>query len=268
MIFGTWIVMTTAGGFMSQVDTSQGNGERFMRLKAVIQRDLEPYLPQLQESLSRVGQLLSLASILATSPGKINTEHGGPSNKAQAEDILRAAIVLIHSCLEDFLRTLAERILPERDELALKDVALAGLDRGKSQFHLGHLVQHRHKTVDALIRESVSGHLERSTFNNTTEVAHLLERLNLDRESVRGLFPSLDQMMQRRHQIVHRADRVKDPSSDTFKLAAVFASDVTGWLKATRDFTVQVVSELISTAVVRHLSSDAGNGELYSKASK
>lgn len=237
---------------MSQDEVTSERPEdevRPAKIAEAIVKDFGPYYPQLQESFDRVAKLLLLADRLAAKPrSKVEG--------AAAEDVLRSAVVLTHAFLEDFLRTLANRLLPEGDENALKDIALAGVGGGRSQFHLGQLVQHRQKTVDAIIRESVSEHLERSTFNNTIEIAHLLGRLRLDVHSVEGHFSALDRMIRRRHQIVHRADRVKDPNSNTYSLETIQLSEVQSWLMATWNFTIGVVAHIAAGSVMEILKAD------------
>ena len=72
---------------------------------------------------------------------------------------------------------------------------------------MGKLAQHRSKTVDALIEESIAGYLERSNFNDTNEIALLLIGMDVDIQIVKYTFSDLDKIIQRRHQVVHRADR-------------------------------------------------------------
>jgi hypothetical protein len=47
-----------------------------------------------------------------------------------------------------------------------------------------------------------------------------------------ALFPSIEQMMQRRHQIVHRADRVKEPKMDSYILQPIESESVLKWVSA------------------------------------
>lgn len=239
---------------MSQAEGTTKDSDSEIRIKKVadaIRKDLDPYYPQLKESFVRVTKLISLARSLANQSSPASNAGG-----VAAGDVLRSAVVLTHAFLEDFLRTLANRLLPECDENALKDIPLAGSGRGKSQFHLGQLAQHRQKTVDAIIRESVSEHLERTTFNTTTDIAHLLERLHLDVHSVEGDFPALDRMIRRRHQIVHRADRVKEPNSNTYTLETIQLPEVQSWLEATWNFTMGVVSRIAAESVMEILEAD------------
>ena len=69
---------------------------------------------------------------------------------------------------------------------------------------------HRGKTVGQLIDESVGDYLKRTTYNNTTEIASLLEKVgiepsapSIDSKTIADTFEDLGAMMSRRHRIVH-----------------------------------------------------------------
>ncbi|REJ64902.1 MAG: hypothetical protein DWQ31_20000 [Planctomycetota bacterium] len=100
---------------------------------------------------------------------------------------------------------------------------------------LGHLHEHRGRTVDELIEESVAAHLERSNFNSSTQVAGLLEGLGLDVEPLRRFFSQLDQMMRRRHQIVHRADCTSETGRGRHRAHSLSASTVEQWINVVLD---------------------------------
>jgi hypothetical protein len=193
---------------------------------------LRPYRDQLQENIQRVNCLLRLFD------DDLGKREGG-------DDLLRAAVVFIHAYLEDFLRTLAAELLPVGDESCLKDIPLAGSDsfgRGE-KFVLGQLAQHRGKTVDELLRQSVSDYLSRSNFNSTTEIASLLVRLGFRPEEHNKAFEAIDRMIERRHQIVHRADRRSD--SGKMVLQPIDRNEVVEWLQATVTFTSGLLTPLL-----------------------
>ena len=78
-------------------------------------------------------------------------------------------------------------------------------------------------------------YLDRSTFNSTQDIATAIKRCGLEVWTIEKLFPKLDQLIKRRHQIVHRAD--KSPKSGAGKQHAESLSpvDVKIWLGAVRD---------------------------------
>jgi hypothetical protein len=162
-------------------------------------------------------------------------------------DILRAAVVLTHAHLEDFLRTVASVFLPMADEQTLNKVPLIGLNNLRSEkFFLGKLAQHKGKTVEDLIRESVTDYLARTNFNSATEVMSFIEGLGLKlaeerlemrtkkRIETRGVLILIDEMIARRHQIVHCADRAGEG------LTPIAEDDVLRWIFAVGNFTALV----------------------------
>jgi hypothetical protein len=163
-----------------------------------------------------------------------------------ADEVLRAVVVLTHAYLEDFLRQLAQAILPTPDESVLNEVPLAGGRGGRPEkFLLGRLTRHRGKSVDDVIGESVSEYLERSNFNSTTEIVSFLENLGLVLEnSTAKHLPALEQMIQRRHLIVHRADRTKIDTGG-YTSAKINKNEVVDWVMATSQFMSDVLSPFL-----------------------
>jgi hypothetical protein len=195
-----------------------------------------------------VDQLLSIAIVTGATSATSNRfpQLGDRARETAADDILRAAVVLIHAYLEDLLRTIAATILPEQDEICLDKIPLAGMPGRPEKFSLGKLVQHKGKLVDDVLRQSVSEYLERSNFNNTQEIASFLRTLGFDPTKHNEHFASIDTMIQRRHQIVHRADRVSSDGSDSYVLQPILAIEVLTWLKATHDFMAGLVRAAVT----------------------
>jgi hypothetical protein len=98
-------------------------------------------------------------------------------------------------------------LLPARDDRSFDGVPLAGSKGRAEKFALGQLAQHRGKTVDQLLRQSVSDYLSRSNFNNVIEISTLLDKLGFNPVDHNKAFDAIDRMIARRHQIVHRADK-------------------------------------------------------------
>jgi len=224
---------------------SEGFHERASRL-------VGPHLDLHTEAMGRVMKLLTFADHLESSiPFPPAEDKTRPSSdiKSQTEavrEMQRAAVVLTHAYLEDFLRTIAEVLLPECDENSLKVIPLAGLPGRPEKFHVGTLVQHKGKTVDELLRQSVREHLDRKTFNNKGEIEELLRTLRFDLSGSKEDLAAIQQMIQRRHQIVHRADRQKTPSSNTPVLQPIEDRDATRWLRATHQFMLNLCGQLLT----------------------
>lgn len=200
----------------------------------------QPYVKQISEGLQRGLKLV---------------EEAGKTDKETSEEILRAVVVLNHAYLEDFLRSVALWLLPIAGEETLNDVPLVGASGRAEKFQLGKLAEHRGKKIDDVIRESVSAHLERSTFNSVTQIMSFLDSVNvklpsreevdssssqIPRLAIEGdVLGLLDAMMTRRHHIVHRADKAKTGDG----LQEITKGEVAGWLAATMMLTLSIATE-------------------------
>ena len=199
------------------------------------QHDHQSYLGLVKSSIDRI---LNFVKIAIKAP-------------ESADDIFRATVVLLHAYLEDFLRTLGTAFLPDADVKVLDDVPLVG---GREKFSLGKLAQHRGKMVDEVIRDSVSEHLDRRSFNSVTEIISFLEKMGVrpktgdwgaDLEAISqrvqeksGGMAALDAMIRRRHSIVHRADKTKNGDG----LEAITLDEFDVWRRTTYLF-MMVVAE-------------------------
>jgi len=88
----------------------------------------------------------------------------------------------------------------------------------------------------------VSEYLDRRTFNNTEEIAQLLGELGVDTSKVNECFSAIQQMMKRRHQIVHRVDRIRP--DDPTALEAISPDQVEAWAEATTKFIGSFLGEI------------------------
>jgi hypothetical protein len=204
-------------------------------LEVGAERELKPYLTLLQKGITRCMNLVEEA------------KNAKPETSA---DMLRAVVVLNHAHLEDFLRTIAASFLPRADENALNAIPLMGLGHRPEKFFLGKLAKHRGKTVDEVLRLSVSEHMERSNFNNMREIVDFLGSMGLqipdttDPSKVLELAVNdntrlaLNAMIQRRHHIVHQADKAKTGDG----LQEIDPAEVAGWVAATMMFMLSVTT--------------------------
>lgn len=169
---------------------------------------------------------------------------------AGGSDILRAAVVLLHACLEDYLRSLAAAYLRFASSTALNEVPLAGQGRERAEkFLLGALVPHRDLTVSEVIELSIQEHLERTTYNNPREIASLLENLGLNVETVRSHFADIGELTSRRHLIVHRADLVANASS-SLDVGVIEDSVVRRWTDTVEEFAKAVTHQLSAARLI------------------
>ncbi len=203
--------------------------EDLKRIQKFATEKLAPYIAIMNENIERVGKLVTAASQL-----------DGPIR----QEILRSVIVLTHAFLEDFLRTIAINLLPEQNENVLNDIPLAGLGSGgrAEKFYLGKLASHRGKAIDDVIRESVSQYLDKSNFNSVSEIAVLLVSFGFNVSEHSAEFPLIEEMIQRRHVIVHRADRMKGVGKTSTQPQPVDSVIVGRWVKATNTFMLGLLA--------------------------
>ena len=88
---------------------------------------------QQDEGFNRVGRLVDLAGLINT-PVARNLLGSAPGEDA-SQDILRAAVVLIHAHLEEFLRTISRVLLPEGNEACLNEIPLCRAERKTGEIY-------------------------------------------------------------------------------------------------------------------------------------
>lgn len=188
-------------------------------------------------NLARVRNLVAIYRTQLAGPGQGRRGH-------QATDVLRAATVLLHASIEDVLRSLAYWKLPTAAAPVLDHVPLVGGTAIK--FTLGTLAAHRGKAVDDVIKESTDASLERSNYNNTSEVSSLLQSLGLDTAPLAPFMPMLELAMKRRHQIVHRADSNPNPKPGrgNHRVANIAPVTLDGWVANTEQFVAAVLAQV------------------------
>lgn len=201
-------------------------------MKAVIEQ-------RLTENLGRVENLVKIYEGLKT-PGQ------GRKNTHDT-DILRAAVVLLHASMEDFLRSLARWKLPASSNAqVLEQFPFPGSKPGQraEKVNLGFFANHRGKTVDEIIRTAVEEHLDRSSYNNIQEIRRLLESIGVTVANVNQEFPTLEQTMTRRHMVVHQADRDDAGDQGSQRLKVISVPQVRPWIEAVRKFASAVLNQI------------------------
>jgi hypothetical protein len=199
-------------------------------------------LDQIRDNLEL--NLARVESLVVTYETHANFKGKGRKS-AKLLDILRAAVVLLHASLEDVLRTTAAWKLPTSSRETLNAIPLTGHGPNPIKFFLGDLVAFRGKTVNDVFLESVTAYLEKSNYNNPEEIRKLLVGVGVDVSKCDSEFPRLRDLMARRHQIVHRADRQERViGSGDHKIRAINRHKVREWVEAVREFTKALSKEL------------------------
>lgn len=190
-----------------------------------------------RDNLDRVRGLIAICEQSADSEAPTATD---------LSDVLRAAIVFLHATLEDVVRSVVEWRLPHCDAEALDGVPLQGEPSPK--LTLAQLSRHRGAMVDDVIRASVIAHLEKSNYNDPSQVVAALQRVGLDPHRLGPHLGLVATMMKRRHWIVHRADRDVDPRRRTHAARPIDKSFVHQMMNAVDSLCTAVIDQLPSTS--------------------
>jgi hypothetical protein len=191
---------------------------------------------QFSENIDRVKNLVLIYETHLAGEGSGRRAH-------QKTDVLRAATVLLHASLEDLLRSLAYWKLPAASANVLDQFPLAG-NGPAMKYSLGALAAHRGRSVDDLIKDSVDSHLERSNYNSTDEVARFLGQIALDVGPVQTHFAELDELMSRRHQIVHRADIDAAGGRGNHRVRSISVATVNKWVRNVEGFSTTLLDQV------------------------
>ena len=125
-------------------------------------------LEKFNQNIARVDNLCNIFEAVKVSPKRPTVKEG---------DVLRAAVVFLHSALENYLRsTLAEWLPRKGDKKAIDGISLPTSDARAEKFFLGALLEFSGKSVDDLISESVQKHMTRVSFNDFSEYVRGLKK--------------------------------------------------------------------------------------------
>lgn len=162
-------------------------------------------------------------------------------------DILRSAVVFIHATLEDGMRSIAKHYLPLCDKEIIDKIPLIDINKsGKPEkFFLGRLLSHSDKSVNELIEESISSYLDKISFSSVSDIASMLSTFKINQSKINKLYPSIEEMMKRRHHIVHRADKIKASGPGRQYAKSLSAKKVRDWNDKVNIFFALVVEEYV-----------------------
>jgi hypothetical protein len=192
---------------------------------------------RLKDNLARVTNLLTVYD------GYRDTAQGRKS--VYSLDILRAATVFLHATLEEFLRGLILWKWPAGSGDVLDHVPLIGhaVAGRPEKFLLGSLTPHKARLVRDVIDECIREYSNTVSFNSTADVTHVLTSVGVDAKRVEARFPDLAKLMERRHHIVHQADRNERAGPGHHKARSMAVGHVKAW-QPVREFGESVLAEV------------------------
>lgn len=181
------------------------------------------------QNLSRVTNLIS--TYLAAQSGR-----GQGRRNAHSSDTLRAAVVFLHSALEELIRNIFLDRLPRGPAENLDSIPLKTSPARHKGFTLGDLKQYDGLFVHNVIRESINAHADRMSINNPADLRSALKLAEIDTTSLDEHFSELGRIMSRRHQIVHQMDRNHEKGRGNARVQTISVAQVSGWRDRVREF--------------------------------
>lgn len=170
---------------------------------------------------------------------------GGGRRPVGSTDTLRAAVVFLHAALEETFRSIYVWKVPYGTEQVLDDVPIIGSSSQRAEkFYLGRLAEHRAKTVQALITESVLEQSRMLSVNNRSDVAGLLKRFGLRSQDYDMHIGPIAEMIARRHHIVHQADRNETRGVGNHQTQSLNVATVEGWIVTVNTFAEAVLQNV------------------------
>lgn len=185
------------------------------------------------KNIGRANNLLNIYKNLPKGKGRRSTHK---------LDILRVTVVMLHSTLEDYFRSILLWKLPETTlHEKLNNIPISGLAPAIKVTLAELSSKHKGKTIQEIINLSVKEYLNTESFNNTTDLSGALSKLNyVVTNEIKDLYPELEKMIKRRHNIVHQADKDDTVDNGRYRVRAINLRQVEKW-KTTLD---QLVFEI------------------------
>ncbi len=151
-----------------------------------------------------------------------------------ANDVLRAAVVFLHSSLEEVIRNLYLYNLPNASTESLNKIPFATHEHSHrpKNIQLGDLLEFKGQFVENVIQESINRYVDVLSINNSTQLVECLKLANIRYEPLRQFFDPLNSLMQRRHQIVHQMDRSNELDPLAYPINIIDLETVNNWKEA------------------------------------
>jgi hypothetical protein len=164
-------------------------------------------------------------------------------------DVARATVVFLHSSIETMLREIVRLRLKQDVDISYIPLSgQLGFANRRDKFTLGDLAKHRGKTVEMVIEESIDDYLSSLSFNSIKDITDTFTRIKLPQITMGKYYPSLEQMIFRRHQIVHEADMKR--GSHSMNLEPISIEQIGSWVESAAEFCAEVIRVIVDTVYV------------------
>lgn len=181
---------------------------------------MSTHLDRFNKNIQRVDNLCNIFEVVKETPNRPTVKEA---------DVLRAAVVFLHSAMEDYLRGVLTEYLPECDTRNLENIALYQNEGRPGKFSLGTLKPHSELTVSELIKKSVEEQMKHTSFNDTTDISGWMTRINISTSGANVDLSQLNTTITRRHKIVHEVDANQQSGRGYHNAASINLRTVKSW---------------------------------------
>ncbi len=181
---------------------------------------MSTHLDRFNRNIQRVDNLCGIFEVVKATPNRPTVKEA---------DVLRAAVVFLHSAMEDYLRGVLTEYLPERDTKNLEGIALYQNEGRAAKFSLGTLKPHSELTVSELIKKSIEEQMNHTSFNDTTDIFGWMSRIGITTNSTDVDLAQLNTTIKRRHKIVHEVDANQQSGRGYHNAASINLQTVKAW---------------------------------------
>ena len=196
---------------------------------------MSTHLDRFDRNIQRVDNLCGIFEVVKATPNRPTVKEA---------DVLRAAVVFLHSAMEDYLRGVLTEYLPGHDTRNLENIALYQNEGRASKFSLGTLKPHGELTVAELIRKSVEEQMRHTSFNDTNDISGWLSRIGISTNGSEVDLAQLNLTIKRRHKIVHEVDANQYSGRGNHNAASINLQTVKSWESNVIAFVNFVESQL------------------------
>lgn len=160
---------------------------------------MSKYKKIFEQNFERIESLMNLYTFIKDEELKENTK------EYRFTDMLRCAVVFMHSAFEDYYRqVLIERMTKDYNCAAMHYITLP--NSREKKFQVKDLIEYKDKKVSEILDDAVKGKMQRTSFNNYEDIASWGKKVGLDFEDYSEQ-SDLNKAIERRHKIVHESDR-------------------------------------------------------------
>ncbi|MCR6662857.1 MAG: hypothetical protein NVV60_06825 [Luteimonas sp.] len=194
----------------------------------------------LQEFRQNEGRIANLVATYRA----LQSGHAQGRRNAQSADTLRAAVVFLHSALEEVFRNLFLWKLPQGSQASLNTIPLKTDNHRPKGFLLGDLLPYEGRFVHNIIRDSIETYVDRMNINNLADLREGLKLIGIETNQFDPFYPKLAACMARRHQIVHQMDRNHETGRGSARVQTISVRQVTDWQENTHNFVFALVAAI------------------------